>query len=113
MAKFYNVIGFGESVEISPGVYDDEITERPYYGDVIRDSRQFKEGDKVNNDISLSNSLSIVSDTYANDNIFAIRYVKLTGTYWEVTDVEVQSPRLILRLGGIYNGPKGTAPVSP
>lgn len=110
MAKFYGEIGYGETVETRPGVWDDVITERKYYGDVVRNTRQLESGEKVNNDISVGNSISIVADPYANEHFFAMRYIKWAGTLWTVADVEVRSPRLILRLGGVYNGPTAEAP---
>lgn len=112
MAKFHGAIGYGESVESSPGVWTDVIVEYQYYGDVIRNTRQLKEGESLNNDLSVSNSISIVADAYANEHFFAIRYIEWAGTLWTVSDVEVQSPRLLFRLGGVYNGPRGN-PVSP
>lgn len=105
MAKFFGSIGYGETVETKPGVYEDVITEKQYYGDVVRNSRGLVEGDKVNNDISVGNSISIVADAYANEHFFAIRYIRWAGVLWTVSDVDVQSPRLLLRLGGVYNGP--------
>lgn len=105
MAKFYGKIGFGESVERAPGVYVDQIVSRNYYGDVIRNTRTLREGEKVNFDLSVGNSISIVADAYANEHFFAIRYVSWSGALWTVTSVEVKSPRLILQLGGVYNGP--------
>lgn len=105
MAKFYGEIGYGISTEIKPGVFDDVITEVKYYGDVIRNTRHLQDGEKVNDDLTVSNSISIVADAYANEHFFAIRYIKWAGTLWTVSDVEVQSPRLLLRLGGVYHGP--------
>jgi hypothetical protein len=118
MAKFFGVIGYGEPEQSAPGVSSDVITEKQYYGDVIRNSRQLQETDKVNNDLTVGNSISIVADAYANEHFFAIRYIKWAGVLWTVSDVEVQSPRLLLRLGGVYNGPtaaveEGTTPVTP
>jgi hypothetical protein len=110
MAKFYGEIGYGETVETSPGVWQDTIVEYSYYGDVIRNARKLQEGEYLNNDLSVGNSISIVADAYANEHFFAIRYIKWAGTLWTVSDVEVQSPRLLLRLGGVYNGP--TAPAT-
>lgn len=104
MAKFYGKIGYGESVETAPGVYEDVITELSYYGDVIRNTRQLQTGENLNSDITVNNSISIVADAYANEHFFAIRYIEWMGTLWSVTDVEVKSPRLILRMGGVYNG---------
>lgn len=105
MAKFYGRIGYGQTAEASPGVWVDEIVERSYFGDVIRNTRKLAEGEHLNNDLSVGNSISIVADAYANDHFFAIRYIEWAGALWTVTNVEVQSPRLILRLGEVYNGP--------
>lgn len=107
MAKFYGVIGYGESVESPPnsGIWVDQVTEKSYYGDVTRNARGLQDGEYLNKELSVSNSISIVADAYAHEHIFAIRYINWSGALWTVSDVEVQSPRLILRLGGIYNGP--------
>jgi hypothetical protein len=113
MAKFYGVIGYGESVETAPGVSEDVITEKSAYGDVLRNTRQLKEGDKVNNDLSVNNSISVVADAYANEHFFAIRYISWMGTDWIVTEVDVQRPRLILRLGGVYRGQKARPANTP
>lgn len=105
MAKFYGEVGYGETKETTPGVWKDVITEKLYFGDVIRNTRQMQEGQQINDDLFVQNSISIVADAYANEHFFAIRYIKWAGTLWKVSDVEVQSPRLLLRLGGVYNGP--------
>lgn len=109
MAKFFGKVGFGFSVEQSPGVWADEITELSYYGDVVRDARRLSEAEKLNKNISTSNSISIVADAHANENYFAIRFVEWGGVTWTVTEVEVEFPRLILRLGEVYNGPRAAA----
>lgn len=105
MAKFYGVIGYGNKVEKNPGVWVDEIVERPYYGDVVKNARSLREGEYLNNDISVNNSISIVADAYANEHFFAIRYIRWAGALWTVAEVTVERPRLLLRLGGVYNGP--------
>lgn len=105
MPRFHGNVGYGESVETYPGAYEDVITERSYYGDVLRNTRRLQEGQSVNDDISVNNSISIVADEYASGHFFDIRYVTWMGTRWKVTEVEVQSPRLLLRLGEVYNGP--------
>jgi hypothetical protein len=105
MARFRGVVGYGESAETSPGVFEESITTRTYSGDVIRDARNLQEREQVLDDISVQNSISIVADPYANEHFHAIRYVEWAGSLWKVTSVEVQRPRLLLRLGGIYNGP--------
>lgn len=106
MAKFFGNVGYGENVEKRPGVWEDVIIERPYYGDVVRNSRKLEEGKTLNNDLSVGNSISIVADAYANEHFFAIRYVEWAGSLWTVSDVVVERPRLILRLGTVYNGPR-------
>lgn len=108
MAKFNGKVGYGEQVETAPGVYEEQITEYTYFGDVVRNTRRLREGEKVNDDLSVGNSISIVADAYASEHFFAIRYVEWAGSLWKVTEVEVQRPRLLLRLGGVYNGPAGT-----
>ena len=113
MARFFGRIGYGETVETAPGVWKDEIIERSYYGDVIRNARNLREGENLNFDLSVQNSISIVADAYANDHFFAIRYVEWAGTLWTISSVEVQSPRLLLRLGEVYNGPTPAVAVSP
>lgn len=110
MAKFFGVIGYGEQQETAPGVWKDVITEYEYYGDVVRNTRDLDEGENLNSDISVGNSISIVSDAYANEHFFAIRYIQWAGVLWTVSSVEVQHPRLLLRLGGVYNGPKAATP---
>lgn len=107
MARYFGRVGYGDTVEDPPdsGVWVDQITEYSYYGDVIRDTRQLRQGANLNKDISVTNSISILADEYANDHFHAIRYVEWAGTLWTISDVEVQRPRLILRLGEVYNGP--------
>lgn len=105
MAKFHGKVGYGESVETTPGVWDDQITERDYFGDVLRNSRQLRAGEQVNPDVTVANSISIVADDHARGHFFAIRYVEWMGVRWTVQDVTVEHPRLILRLGEVYNGP--------
>ena len=103
MAKFYGEIGFGTSIETSPGVYEDQVTTRNYYGDLIKNTRRLESSGSVNDDVNISNQISIVADPYANENFYTMRYVKFMGSKWKISDVEVQYPRLILTIGGVYN----------
>jgi len=108
MARFFGEVGYAEDTVENPpgsGIWVDEIVEFQYQGDVIRNSRQLDSGEKVNEDISVSNSISIVADEYAVEHFFKIRYVRWAGRLWTVTTVEVRAPRLILSLGSVYNGP--------
>ena len=104
MAKFYGVIGYAETVETSPGVWSETITERNYFGDVVRNNRKLQSSDQLNDNINIANEFSIVADPFANQNFHSMRYVEYMGTKWKITDVTVQYPRLILTVGGVYNG---------
>ena len=104
MSKFYGCIGFRESEETAPGVWTDEIKEYYYYGDLTRQSFRNQTTQKVNDDIVISNSLSIVADEYAYENFSNMLYVKHMGAKWKVNNVEVQHPRLIIQMGGVWNG---------
>lgn len=112
MARFFGEVGYGHSVEGAAGVYKDVITERQYFGDIERNGRRMQEGQEVNSNLTLDFSVSIVADEYASENINAIRYVRWAGSLWAVTTVDIRRPRLVLRLGGVYNGPFAT-PVTP
>lgn len=103
MPKFYGKIGFAESVETAPGVWEEPIVERNYYGEVVRNTRKMVTSNHLNDDISISNEISIIADPYAKDNFHSMRYVEFMGTTWEINSVEVQYPRLILSLGGVYH----------
>jgi hypothetical protein len=104
MGKWFGVIGYAETVETVPGVWKEQIIERNYYGDLTRNSRRLQTADKVNDDINISNVLSIVSDPYAMNNFHSMRYAEFMGSKWKITNVEVSYPRLILTLGGVWNG---------
>lgn len=113
MGRFYGRVGYGTPVETSPGVWEDSITEYSYYGDVSRNSRQIRHGTELNPDLSVQNTISIVADQYANEHFFDIRYVEWAGVLWTVSSVEVQSPRLLLSLGEVYNGRTTAATSTP
>lgn len=103
MTRWCGVIGYAETLEIEPGVWSEEFTERKYYGDLLRNSRRLQSSQQINDDITISNQISILADPYAVQHFHAIRYAELFGTKWKVSSIEVQYPRLILELGGVYN----------
>lgn len=110
MAKFYGAIGYAVTMETKPGVWKEQITERYYSGDLIRNTRQLQSADKLNDNINVANEISIVADPFACQNFHSIRYVEFMGTKWKISKVEVLYPRLILTIGGVYNGePKTSA----
>lgn len=104
MAKWYGVIGYAETVETEPGIWLETFTERNYYGDLLRNTRKLQSASQVNDSINISNQISIVADPYAYQNFHTMRYAEFMGTKWKITDVEVQYPRLVLSIGGVYNG---------
>ena len=108
MAKFYGTVGFLKYVEDSPSVYKEVITERKYFGDVIRNSRRYERGESINDDLTINNEISIVADAYANENFHHMIFVEFMGTKWKITNVTVERPRLILSIGGVYNAESGT-----
>lgn len=109
--KFYDAIGFAESVEREgSGIYEDIIVERKLFGEVLRNTRSLTEGDKVNNDMTIGNRFSVILDPYASENFNSIRYVKWMGRRYLLTNVDFVPPRLILTPGGVYHGPTPTAP---
>ena len=103
MGKWFGKIGFAETVETSPGVWEEEFVERNYYGDVIRNTRRLESTSYLNDNINIANEISIVADPFANENFHAMRYVEFMGTIWKISNVAVQYPRLILTVGGVYN----------
>lgn len=102
--KWCGVIGFGEQIETSPGVWTEKIVERRYYGDLTKDTRSLQSQDNVNDNINILNKISVVADPYANENMYSIRYANIKGIKWKVSNIEVSYPRLLLTLGGLYNG---------
>lgn len=103
MAKWYGGIGFECSVEKVPGVWVEEIQERPYFGDLIRNTRRWQSGEYLNDNLTVSNQISVVADPFACQNFHRIRYVEFMGAKWKVSSVEVQYPRLVLEVGEVYN----------
>lgn len=107
MSKYYGRIGFVDTEETAPGVYEPKVVaERNYYGDILSNNRRWDNAQQLNDNLNISNRISIVSDPYAITNFHAIRYCEFMGHLWDVSSVEVQYPRLILSIGGVYNGPE-------
>lgn len=104
MAKFYGPIGYAKSVEVRPGTWEEQIVERYYSGDLQRDSSRIQPSGQVIDNITIANEISIVADPFANENFHMMRYVQYMGAKWKVTSVENKYPRLIIQVGGVYNG---------
>lgn len=104
MAKFYGPIGYGVEEEPTPGVFKPAIKERFYSGNVLQNYRRVEQGESTNDDINVTQRISILADPYAMQHFHTIKYIKWLGAAWKVTTIEVQFPRLILTIGGVYNG---------
>jgi len=103
MGRFYGEIGYAMTVEKKPGVWQEQITTRMYTGDVLRDIARMQSGQNLNDDLTIDNRLGIVADPFAYEHFSSMRYIKWMGALWKVKSVEVQRPRLILTIGGVYN----------
>ena len=107
MAKYFGKIGYTMTQESRPGIWEDAIIERQYYGDILRNARRLENTDgSIIDSPVLNNSISVVADEYAYEHYWAMRYVELNGVLWKITNVEVQRPRLLLTIGGLWNGDK-------
>lgn len=103
MRKYYGEIGFAIMEETKPGVYIPKTVKRFYYGDIIKNTRKLQTTSNLNDDINISNDFSIISDPFSYENFHNIKYLIYLDTKWKVTSVEVQYPRLLLSVGGVYN----------
>ena len=104
MGKWFGKIGYAVTAETEPGLWEDTIIAREYYGDMISDRRKRQTSGEVNDNINLSNVISIIADPFAYENCSRMVYAEIMGAKWKITDIEVQYPRLILTIGGVYNG---------
>lgn len=111
MAKWYGRVGYVETVETEPGIYEPVAAERPYFGDLLKNvSKWATNTNSVNDNLNVANQISIVADPYAYQHFSSIKYVEFMDAMWNVTSAEPQYPRIILTVGGVYNGPQaGTA----
>ena len=106
MAKFCGPIGYAISTETRPGFWEDVIEEHSLFGDVIRDgSRYTPSPDSTNDDLTINSQFSVVADPFANSHFHNMKYIKYMDAYWKITGVEPKYPRLIISVGGVYNGP--------
>ena len=110
MARFHGMIGFLRTEETDPdnhpGVYNEVLHEKHYYGDVFSDSRRWDQNGNFNDNLVISNRISIVADNFAKANLGSMKYVKWLGDTWKITNAEIQYPRIILTIGGQYHEPE-------
>ena len=105
MAKWSGAVGYSETTEVRPGVWENVIKERHHVGDLLRNIRRTEGQDRVLENVALNNAISIVADPYAMDHFFSIQYITLFGKRFRVGTVTVEPPRLVLQVGEVYHGP--------
>jgi len=110
MGRFFGKVGYANTQETSPGVWKDVVTEREYYGSVIRASQSWQTGENINDNSILNNQISIIADPYSFQNLHTMKYVKWMGAVWKISKIDISHPRLILTIGGIYNGESTPTP---
>lgn len=104
MAKFHGTVGYVKTEETAPGVHKEVVTERECVGDILRNNQRWENSQRINDNFTISNQFSIVADEFAYQNLQNMRYIKWMGTSWKIISVEIQRPRLIFNVGGVYNG---------
>lgn len=104
MAKWFGKIGYIVQVQTAPSVWKNQDEVREYFGDVIRNtSRWSSNPNSTNDDLNIDNQISIVADQFAYQNFHSMKWIEFMGAKWKIAKVEVQHPRLILTIGGVYN----------
>ena len=104
MTKFYGKIGFVLMEETSPDVWESIETAKDYFGDLVRNQRRWSNGESVNENLDVSNEISILLDDFLQENIGALKWVEVMGAKWKVNSISIEYPRIVLTLGGVYNG---------
>ena len=89
-------------MEDEPGIWVDAIEERPYKGDIIRSGRRFDNSENINDNFTITNVFSIISDAFLYSHIPAMRYIEYLGSKFKIVSVEVERPRVEIRVGGVY-----------
>ena len=102
--KYCGVIGYGITAETAPGVWQEQTQERRYFGDILRQYDRFQTDGKVNDNIMVSNQFSIIADPFAMEQYAYMRYIEWGGVRWKITGIEWRYPRMIISVGGVYNG---------
>src|SRR5699024_8897651 len=101
MAKYSGMVGYAIQREVRPDIWESVPVERKMRGDVYKLSNRVDSGSKVNDDITLNTTISLIADPFAYENFTNLKYVTYLGVKWKVTEVDIQRPRLVLTIGGI------------
>jgi hypothetical protein len=104
MAKYSGMIGYAIQSETAPGVWEDQIVEKSYRGDIILNQQRWQQSEGANDNLNLDNSISVIADLYAYSNIGFMKYIVMNGKKWKITSLAINRPRIVLQIGGLYNG---------
>ena len=96
-------IGYARAEETSPGIYQEIIVEKQYYGDIVRNSTQILDSNTINSSIKLNNSISVLCNNYISDNLGCVRYMTFKKSKWKISSIEIKDNRIIFTLGDLYN----------
>jgi hypothetical protein len=113
MTRFRDKVGYVSQGSLVDGVQEVIVTERVYKGEVLEATSSLQDGEKVNDDIRLQDRISVLADAYGLENFSRIKFVVRMGIPWIAQTVRVERPRIIISLGGVYHGPRATAPEEP
>lgn len=113
MDKYSGLIGFVRNYEKEPGIWEDEVTEKHYTGDILKNNQRFAVSNTTSGEIKITNQFSIMGNSYAFDHVSDIRYLEWRGNRWIIETIELQYPRLVMTIGGLYNGPQATVTEDP
>ena len=101
--RWHGKIGYAITEE-HDGIWSDSVVEREYKGDLNKNAVQLQKSDSVNNDFMVKNQISIVADPFAFENFQYMKYIEIMKVMWEISSVEIQYPRLLISVGGVWNG---------
>lgn len=104
MSKWFGKIGYAMTAETEPGIWEEMVVDREYYGDLLSDKYRRQNSGAINDNINLTSVISIIADPFAYEHCSHIAYAEIMGAKWKVTDIDIQPPRLSLTIGGVYNG---------
>ncbi len=104
--KFAGNVGFWLTAdETKPGIFEDHMVEKYYTGDINRAFNKWgARSEATTDELSLNNQVSILGNLFAFEKWPSIKYVKWNNICWKVNTVEIRYPRLILEIGGVWNG---------
>lgn len=109
MNKWHGIVGYITNTEVEPGDWRPTVTETAYFGEVLEYTSRWNSTNSANDNTDITARISIVADPYAYQNFSKIKFAEFMDAMWEVKSVSPKYPRLVLALGGVYNGERSQA----